>query len=269
MATDELRNKVITLTSDFGTRDWFVGVMKGVIASHAPEAKVIDISHDVESFDILAGAYVINSAYAFFPAGSIHVAVIDPTVGTNRQPVLIRAGKHFFIGPNNGLLGLVIENYPNSDIEVWILNRPGFRLENRHGGTFDGRDVFSAAAAALAAGKTPDDIGTKVSPNDLVMLENARAVKTADTICGAIIYKDKFGNLISNITKNDLNELGAANKLKISAGNIENLPLVSTYADIQEGQSAAIINSSGHLEICSYKHPAQLSQDSAVTVKTS
>lgn len=268
---------IITLTTDFGTRDWFVGVLKGVIASIAPEARVIDISHEVPAFDIRAGAYVLNAAFAYFPQGSIHVAVIDPTVGTDRRPVLASAGGHWFIGPDNGLLWLALETAAkNKALKTWILNRPSSPVSQtgdshpEYGKTFDGRDVFSACAARLASGLAPEELGARVDPGTLVRLGGLRPEKTATGIAGEAIYRDRFGNLITNITMNDIAALlpeGAGpDRAAVKAGGLSGLRIVTAYADMAQGETAAVINSSGFLELCAFQAAAPIPDTARVFV---
>jgi S-adenosyl-L-methionine hydrolase (adenosine-forming) len=190
------QQSIITLLTDFGTKDYFVGAMKGVILSANPSARIVDITHDIPPQDIHAGAFNLLASYDNFPAGTIHVAVVDPGVGSNRRPILIECANQFFIGPDNGLFS-------------WICEREG-RFVARHltaerffrqppSKTFHGRDVFAPVAAALSKAVAPEEFGPVV--DDLVTLESLSPKTRGDgSNEGTILHIDRFGNCITNLT---------------------------------------------------------------------
>src|SRR6266851_950005 len=148
-------NPLITLTTDFGLSDHFVGVMKGVIAGIAPKARVIDISHDIAAYNVAEAAFVVSEAWPYFPKGTIHVVVVDPGVGSSRRPLLAEAGGHFFVAPDNGALSMI---YEASAHKVRVISNPKL-MRKEISRTFHGRDVFAPAAAHLASGVAPAQFG--------------------------------------------------------------------------------------------------------------
>jgi S-adenosyl-L-methionine hydrolase (adenosine-forming) len=191
---------VITLVTDFGTTDYFVGAMKGVILSNIPNARIIDITHEIPAEDIEAAAFTLLATYSSFPAGTIHVAVVDPGVGSSRRPLLITAGDHFFVGPDNGIFSYVCER--ESDCRVFeVTNKEYFR--HPVSATFHGRDVFAPIAAALATGVKPRELGTEIKkPVRLAPLLPAKPKN--GKLKARIIHIDRFGNCITNLTAKHL-----------------------------------------------------------------
>jgi hypothetical protein len=193
---------IVTLLTDFGTADYFVGAMKGAVLSVNPGAQVVDITHEVPAFDVEAGAFALLAAFEAFPEKTVHVAVVDPGVGSPRRPLAVEGGGHFFVGPDNGVFGHVYERLKTFRV---------FRLTGRKyfrpsvSSTFHGRDVFAPVAGALSLGIPTDELGEEIK--DFVRLPLAAPRKLADgTIEGAVIHVDHFGNLITNITPQDLPE---------------------------------------------------------------
>jgi S-adenosylmethionine hydrolase len=242
---------IITLTTDFGTVDPFVGIMKGVIATIHPEAQVVDISHGVPPQDLVAGALVLRHSVSYFPRGTIHVAVVDPGVGGNRRPLLIQCDGNYFIGPDNGVLSLALEG--KTPTGIIHLSNPRYHLQPTSA-SFHGRDIFAPVAAHLSRGVAADLLGETVS--DFVRLEWPKALRTADKIDGKIIYIDSFGNLFTNIRDRDLQGL-PNDKIVISLGNQMVQGLASSYAAVTGEKLLAVINSWGLLEIALYKDSAQ------------
>jgi len=191
---------IITLLTDFGTQDYFVGAMKGVILSANPAVQIVDLTHDVPPQDIHAGAFNLLAAYKDFPRGTIHVAVVDPGVGSNRRPILIECANQFFIGPDNGILSWVCEREGNWRAHH-LTNEKFFRHPTSK--TFHGRDVFAPVAAALANGTKPEEVGPVIDM--IVELESLNPVTTNDgKIEGRIIHIDRFGNCVTNLTADHL-----------------------------------------------------------------
>lgn len=195
---------IVTLLTDFGSADYFVAAVKGVILSGNPAAKIVDITHDIPPGDIEAAAFTLLAACSPFPPGTIHVVVVDPGVGSARRPILMRLGEQFFIGPDNGVFSYLCENWESVGASAEL-----FHLTNaeyfRHpvSTTFHGRDVFAPVATALSNGVKPARLGTSIS--DLVRLAPLRPTIARDCRLQArIIHIDRFGNCVTNITRNDL-----------------------------------------------------------------
>jgi len=234
---------LITLLTDFGTRDAFVGIMKGVILSIAPTARVIDLSHDVPPQDIRTGALILRSAVPFFPRGTIHVAVVDPGVGSHRSAVLVETRDAFFVGPDNGLLSLAAP--PGSVVRAFQLTNSQYFLP-RLSHTFHGRDVFAPVAAHLSRGVRPELLGPSIPTIEQLPLPTVE--RTDTQLTGSVIAIDHFGNLITNITEADLHPF-PRETLWVSIGPVQIQGLVATYATVPPGAIAALINSWGMLEI--------------------
>jgi S-adenosylmethionine hydrolase len=193
---------VITLLTDFGTRDYFVAAVKGVILTINPEARVIDITHEVPPQDVESGAFTLLTCYRDFPPGTIHVAVVDPGVGSSRRGIVVRAGSYYFVGPDNGLFSYVCDR--ESSREVFHLTAEKyFRAEPS--ASFHGRDVFAPVAAALSAGVKPNKFGPRIK--DEVRLAPLAPVRAHDgSLTGRIIHIDHFGNCITNFTRSDVSD---------------------------------------------------------------
>jgi S-adenosyl-L-methionine hydrolase (adenosine-forming) len=239
-------NRLITLTTDFGTSDHFVGAMKGVIATIAPSARVVDITHHIAPFNILEGAFTIAEAAAYFPKGTIHVVVVDPGVGSARRALLCEVAGQFFIAPDNGVLTMVFENAPKPP-KVRVISNPKFALKNVSR-TFHGRDIFAPAAAHLARGAKPAQFGKLV--DDHIRIESIKPVqRSAHSWRGTIIKADHFGNLITNFHIDDFLAI-KTNPFTLRAGDARIHHLTSTFSEIERGDLAVIEGSSGFLEIC-------------------
>jgi S-adenosylmethionine hydrolase len=179
--------RAITLLTDFGTSDYFVGAMKGVILSINPQAVIVDITHEIPAQDVAAGAFTLLAAYDAFPEGTIHVAVVDPGVGSARRPIVVSAGNHLFVGPDNGIFTHVYDRNPSFDA-FHITATEHFRQPVSN--TFHGRDIFAPVAAALSTGIDPSYLGPRID-------DPIRLFKSAEP---QIIHIDRFGNLVTNIT---------------------------------------------------------------------
>lgn len=233
---------MITLTSDFGLKDSYVAEMKGVIMSINPYATIIDITHEINKFDIKMGAFILTSATNYFPKGSIHVAVVDPGVGTDRRSLLVQTKKSFFVGPDNGILSLAAQN---QGIEhIYQIENPKF-IRTNVSSTFHGRDVFASVAAHLDKGVEPKFFGPEIS--NLINPEFTKTVKKNDGIIGEVLHIDNFGNIITNIKMQELFEIEKV-KVRISNQQFE-LVLARTYGQVKTQHPLALIGSHNFLEI--------------------
>ncbi len=234
----------ITLLTDFGTRDGYVAAMKGVIAAEAPGVSVVDATHDVPPQDIRFGAWALAQYADYFPRGTIHVAVIDPGVGTHRQALLAGADGQYFLAPDNGLLAWVMDQA--TELTVRRL-RPTVHRPGEVSSTFHGRDVFAYVAARLAAGRArPDEISDPATAYVRPDWMHARCDK--QRIDGEIIHVDRFGNLITNIRQDQLVALNGPQTV-LQAGPHRFSGLNRTYSDVKTGEPVALVGSSGWVEL--------------------
>jgi S-adenosyl-L-methionine hydrolase (adenosine-forming) len=246
---------IITLTTDFGLNDHFVGAMKGVILEIAPEAQIIDISHSVQPFDILDGALTISQSYSYFPSGTVHMIVVDPGVGTARRPILMVGERHVFVAPDNGVLSLVYAR--EERISVRHITAEHYFLQPRSN-TFHGRDIFSPCAAYLAKGVEHSRFGEEIS--DYVRFGAPRPKPVDErTLRGVVLKVDRFGNLITNITPKDAPQLfgEAPAAFKISIGTkMQATRICSSYAEGSPGEVFGILGSMGFLEVATNRGSA-------------
>ncbi|MBW2615166.1 MAG: SAM-dependent chlorinase/fluorinase [Deltaproteobacteria bacterium] len=234
----------ITLTTDFGLSDPYVGIMKGVILSINPAARVIDISHLIKAGSVMQAACIIEEAYTFFPKGTVHVAVVDPGVGTGRRLILLETEEYFFVGPDNGIFWPII--VAHADIKAIHLTESKYFLPHiTH--TFHGRDIFAPVAAHLSRGVDPRKMGHSIS--DPVPFEVPRPQQAGEVLSGQIIRVDHFGNLITNILQKDLDQFSGSARPVINIGDLVIEGVCKTYADASAGETLAMIGSSGLLEI--------------------
>jgi len=230
---------IISLTTDFGLADGYVGIMKGVILGIAPHACLVDLSHDIAPQDIRRASYVLARAAPYFPTGTIHLAVVDPGVGSHRRPLLVTTEQARYVGPDNGIFSHVLGQ---GDAQAWALDQPRYWLP-QVGQTFHGRDIFAPVAAHLAAGIAPERLARRIhDPICLALPEPSR--RPDGHIHGEIIYVDHFGNLISNVPAAWVARGGWSCRI---AGR--SAPLVSAYAEVADGAPAALISSSGTVEL--------------------
>ncbi|MDE0185514.1 MAG: SAM-dependent chlorinase/fluorinase [Candidatus Poribacteria bacterium] len=241
---DTSHSSVITLTTDFGTNDPYIGVMKGVILNINPHIHIVDITHSIPPQNIHDAAFIIDSAYRYFPSGSIHVVVVDPGVGSTRRAIACQTETGCFVCPDNGVLSYVLdEDAPYRAVSVDNTEYCLPEISN----TFHGRDIFAPIAAHLSRGIPLGDIGGTV--NNLVRLNSSKAQVTKTEIIGRIIWIDSFGNLISNISSEIFESTIARENFAIRVGNAEINRLNGSYAESQAGECLAIIGSFGQLEI--------------------
>jgi S-adenosylmethionine hydrolase len=234
---------VITLTSDFG-QGVFVGVMKGVILNICPQARLIDLTHDLPAQAVRAGALTLLQAAPFFPQGTVHLAVVDPGVGTSRRAICMHSRGSCFVGPDNGLFSLIMQQDP--DAAAYEIINPDFRLEPVSS-TFHGRDVFAPAAAHLAAGARPGMLGPALP--DPIMLTWPRPKVANDELCGQVLLADRFGNLACNIIQKELRVFLQDRPARVRLGDLVIKGISRTYGQAAPGEPVALVNSWGRLEL--------------------
>lgn len=232
---------IITLTTDFGWADGYVGAIKGVVYSLLPRAQVVDITHDVPPFDVAHGAFVLAQATPFFPPETVHVGVVDPEVGGARRGVVVAHRRRFYVGPDNGLF----TPFLTADAVVRELTNPDLFLPTA-APTFHGRDLFAPTAAHLAGGLPMEECGPLVA--DPARLPDWDVRLTDGAFFTAVIHVDRFGNCITALPAARLDELGSG-PVRIQAPGLPPLPLSRTYADVAGGQPLALIGSHGMVEI--------------------
>lgn len=239
---------IITLTTDFGLTDEYVGVMQGVIAGRAPQARIIDLCHAVPPQDIRHAAYLIQASWRYFPPAALHVVVVDPGVGTKRRIVLLATDHGRFLAPDNGVLTLLLDQ-PNC--QAHAVTNPAFFLTPASS-TFHGRDLFAPVAAALATGTSPDSLGPSIAPSELARLPmpEPRVAITAGTVDGEVMAIDHFGNLITNLTRDHLAPLAdRPEQLLVQLAGKPLGAIRKAYADAAPGEALALFGSRDTLEI--------------------
>jgi S-adenosylmethionine hydrolase len=236
--------QIVTLTTDFGLKDPFVAEMKAVILSICPTAIIVDVTHEVEKFNIRMGAYMLASAAPYFPEGTVHVAVVDPGVGTQRRQIIVQSKRNFFVGPDNGLLILAAEAQGIKRMYE-ITSR---RLMLPHvSSTFHGRDIFAPAAAHLANGVPPEDFGPEIT--DAVKPGFTKVTRDKDTLAGEVLHVDGFGNIITNIRAKDLADFKEGMVQAEFSSHRLQLKVSRTYAEAKPQEALALIGSHNYLEI--------------------
>jgi S-adenosyl-L-methionine hydrolase (adenosine-forming) len=247
-------NRIVTFTTDFGVADHFVGTMKGVILKQNPHAQIVDISNSVYSFDILDGALTIAQTYHYFPADTVHVVVVDPGVGTTRRPLLVTTEKHIFLAPDNGVLSLVFER--EERLTVRHITAEHYFLQPLSQ-TFHGRDIFAACAGWLSKGVETSKFGDEVT--DFVRFAAPKPkLANPQLLKGVVLKVDKFGNLITNFTANDLPQFFDENPpaFKIVVGNKEVTSTRRAYAQGMHNEVFVIVGSMGFLELATNRGSA-------------
>lgn len=271
---------ILTLTTDFGQADGYVGTMKGVILSRVPQAQLVDLSHEITPGDIAAGALVLYRSSQYFPPGTIHLAVIDPGVGTARRPLLLQTEQGFFVGPDNGLFSYILieavaraagwhdtpesvpailhpafslqetlaSASPGHLPKAYHLNNPAYWLTGP-GATFHGRDIFAPVAAHLASGIAPTHLGPPLALGTLILLPPLVPTRAPDALQGRVIACDRFGNIISNIAAGLVEALGAKDSIQVRIGAHALSGIQQTYGAVASGEPLALINSAGLLEV--------------------
>jgi len=235
---------LITLLTDFGTRDAYVASMKGVILSLNPTAQLVDLSHEVPPQDILAGAFILAEAAAYFPPGTIHLGVVDPGVGSHRRALAARCCGHYWVGPDNGLFHLAFSRA--LDLALVSLENPAY-FRPQVSATFHGRDIFAPVAAHLSLGVDLDRCGPRIT--DPVSLNFPNPGFSPEAIRGEIVYVDRFGNLVTNLRVDEVTSRLAELGWRLKAGPLTLRGLARTYADAAPGEFLALEGSHGFVEI--------------------
>ncbi len=230
----------ITLTTDFGSADGYVGEVKGVLATRAPGAALIDVAHEVAPGDVRGAAWNLRRIWTRFPAGTIHLAIVDPGVGGERLPIVARSADRWFVGPDNGLITLVDRAHPVREARR-IRPESG---ERPLSDTFHGRDVFAPAAAHLAAGKSPDEIGPPVEPSRLKRLDIPEPERDGPLLRGHVLHVDRFGNLITTVPNDWLPEAAEAEIAGVRIPGVS-----ASYDAVEPGHLLLTRGSGGTLEI--------------------
>jgi S-adenosyl-L-methionine hydrolase (adenosine-forming) len=242
-----MANRLVTLTTDFGVNDHYVGAIKGVILNINPQAQIVDLCNAVQSYDILDGAMTISQAYRYYPADTLHVVVVDPGVGTPRRPILVTAERHLFVAPDNGVLSFVYER--EERLSVRHITAEHYFIQPVSN-TFHGRDVFAAVAGWLSKGVEVSKFGDEIT--DFVRFAAPKPKPLdANTFNGIVLKVDKFGNLVTNLSATDVPQLFAqpAPAFKITVGKAQVTKLAENYAQGAAGEVFAIVGSMGLLEI--------------------
>jgi S-adenosylmethionine hydrolase len=239
------KKPIVALLTDFGYEDYAVSEMKAVILSIERNAEIVDISHSIPNYDIYIGAFILSLVAPYFPRNTIFVAVVDPTVGSSRKPIIIETKEKIFVGPDNGLLTLAAEKIGIKSIyEISEKFLPKRETE-----TFHGRDIFSVIAGYLAKGVKPSKLGIKI--DKIVRIQEEKALINKNKIVAKVLYIDKFGNIITNITKKDMDSMySPTNVYKIMLkGKIIEAPLKKFYSEVPENSPLLVFGGTGFLEI--------------------
>lgn len=238
---------VITLTTDFGTRDGYPGVMKGVILRICPQAHVIDITHDIAPQNVFEGALTLARSVPYFPSGTVHIAVVDPGVGTKRRPLAARLGEQYFVLPDNGLISAVLlrAEEQKQPVEIVCLNQKQYWLPEISY-VFHGRDIFAPVGAHLANGVPLFDLGSPIHDPQKIDLPTVRSIPGGWQ--GAVIHIDHFGNIATNLQAEHVKNWTVLETRL--AGQTFRIPVTRTFGECKPGELVALIDSSGYLALC-------------------
>ncbi|QMS88669.1 SAM-dependent chlorinase/fluorinase [Nostoc edaphicum CCNP1411] len=232
----------VTLLSDFGDRDVYVGIMKGVIAQINSRLRVVDLTHQIPPQDVAAARFSLMNAYPYFPVGTVHVAVVDPGVGSKRRAIAVEFAQGFLVGPDNGIFSGVLSQSPAiAAVELTNLN---YWRTPQPSKTFHGRDIFASVGANLASGVSLKQLGKEIDPASLVKLDIDKCKQTTNGVAGCIQYIDHFGNLVSNIPESYVQ----GKTWCVQAAGL-NIPGCETYSDVKVGEIIALVGSHGWVEI--------------------
>ncbi len=254
-------NRIVTLTTDFGLKDAYVGAMKGAMLAVEPALTVVDITHLVSPGNVLEGAFILSQACGYFPKGTVHAGVVDPGVGGQRKAVLVEAGDYVFVGPDNGLFSLAVGTL-GMKRAVELTDESFFLPEVSS--TFHGRDIFGPVAAKVAAGASPGSFGCEIGSIGALELP-ATAIEDG-ALAGEVIYVDSFGNLITNIREEELASFGGG-PVDVLIGDKRLAGVKKTYSVAGKGAALALIGSSGYLEVAVNSGSAALATGLGVGAK--
>lgn len=236
---------LVTLTTDFGLRDGYVAAMKGAMLHVEPELRLLDVSHAVAAQDVMEGAFVLRQVVPYTPPGTVHLAVVDPGVGSARQGIAARFGEQFFVGPDNGLLALLLDG--EAPDETVVLDRPAFWRTPEPSATFHGRDVFGPVAAHLARGTRLGNLGSPAEPLGRLLWPLPRA--DAQGIEGWVAHIDGYGNCITNIPRRLVERYRAGRPVKGFVGSTIVRDVQRTYSDVPPGEPLMLYGSEDVLEV--------------------
>jgi S-adenosylmethionine hydrolase len=237
---------IITLVTDFGWGDGHIGAMKGVILRINSDCRIIDLAHQVTPHDVLGAAFVLGQTYAFYPPSTIHLVVVDPGVGSARKPLVLKTRDYLFVGPDNGCFTLVLKQ--EQGVQAYELAEQRFRLF-RVSQTFHGRDIFAPAAAHLSLHVAPEEMGPAVDGADLTRLSIPEPQLDGEGLLGEVLSIDSFGNLITNISPEDLGELAPNSPIEIKIKGERIKGLKKSYEEGKAGEVICLWGSAGLLEI--------------------
>ncbi|MDH3330361.1 MAG: SAM-dependent chlorinase/fluorinase [Desulfobulbaceae bacterium] len=237
---------LITLTTDFGLQDAYVGQIKGAILRRNIDARIIDLTHAIDAQDILAAAVTIRSSYHYFPQESVHMVVVDPGVGSQRKILVMKADNHLFVAPDNGALTFLIRDKKTQAVHR-VANRSLFPDEIS--ATFHGRDIMAPVAAALADGMKIAEVGPAINIEDCVQLDIQKTQLDKQGITGRVIHIDRFGNIQTTITSGNISLYQPSSFAGIVIRSQKINAISTTYSDSAAGELVAVIDSAGHLEI--------------------
>ena len=230
--------QILTLTTDFGLTDYYVGVVKGVILSINPYIKLVDINHNIEPQNTLGAAINIKKSYSFFPKGTIHMVVVDPGVGGERLPIIVETDEYCFVGPDNGVFTFI---YGENSFEVYEISNKKYFLDNVSS-SFHARDIFAPVSAHLSLLKNPEIFGEKIESHQKIEIKGAK--RSGQKLIGEVLYVDHFGNMVTNIRNH---EIDLNNEILVDGVNIGQI--CKSYSSVKKNQLSAIYGSSGFLEI--------------------
>lgn len=261
-------NGIITILTDFGTKDPYAGIMKGIILKINPDARIIDITHEIPDHDIKNASLTIGYAYGYFPKGTIHVAVVDPGVGGDRKNIAVKTANYIFIGPDNGIFSLALSK--EKIIEIREIEKFPFVFD-KVSNTFHGRDVYAPCAAFLTAGKKFSDIGRVLS--DYTKIVYPVPKYKGNSLTGEIVLIDSFGNMVTNISEHSFKSFTGRNPFEIYFASERFTTLDNRYIDVPPGKPLVLFGSSGYLEISMNGKSAaeyfMASEGASVTVRRS
>jgi len=240
---------IISLLTDFGLRDNFVGVMKGVIYGINPQAKIVDLCHEIESHNIQDAAFLLQSSYPYFPRGTVFLVVVDPGVGSERKSIIVQTEKYIFVAPDNGVLSFLKEDIKRI---IQITNEDYFLKPVSH--TFHGRDIFAPIAAHLSRGEKVEKFGTAVKKIKKIKFPSPQVKRNC--LMGEVMYVDRFGNLITNISQDAFLRFIEGKKFQLVAGKTKISRISSFYQEGKKGLPIAIFGSFRNLEISLYRDDA-------------
>ena len=236
---------MITLTSDFGLKDPYVAEMKAVILSICPSVSIIDVTHLIDKWKVSMGAFVLACVTTFFPQGTIHVAVVDPGVGTQRRPIVVETKWNLFVGPDNGLLILAAEAQGLKQVRAIECRN---LMQQQVSETFHGRDIFAPIAAHLANGVALEEIGPQIT--DFVQPGFASIKRTPKFLLGEVLHIDDFGNIVTNVHGVELSDSeGTLFQIALNSTKLQGINLSRTYADAKTGEPVLLVGSHGYIEI--------------------